>query len=501
MNSGFQFTDLSRPEVTRSVSDVVNDLIAKATRSVSEKFGDDVPRIRQGGVIAEQARQLVSSIVEDEYQRWAANPGGRAWPKEKTVADLAREIFNVIYGLGPIEVLLEREDIEDLAINGSGEVVVTTTGQGWQPLPHNLLTDVGLSDQMLQDMFNNYIEVTGLQVGERSPIVDAVLPLSGHRLSIVSKPVAHRDWPLVVIRRHRDVRFSPQDYLQNPIPERTVAGKQVPDYLEGFKYGAFLTPAAMTFLHMAVLSTMNLCVIGRTGVGKTAFISMLGSLIPTDRRVLVLEDTPELNFRVSGHPENTVYIQSIEHRMEGSLTVPMSQLVKVALRQRPDHLIMGEARGAEMWDLIQAMSTGHGGMITSVHATGAEDMIGRVEYMISLAEVPLSFDQRGIANLISNNFHVAIHLLQNMQTKRRYVNEIAVFRGRLPEDVPTDRPNMQTIFKGGPENDYYLRLVADECALESLFRHAGQSFETVRQVYQQERAVLKGQGIMMPKER
>lgn len=500
MGRSFQFTDLSRPEITTSVTDVVNDLIAKATRAVSEKFGDDVPRIRQGGAIADQARQLVASLVELEYQRWAANPGGRAWPKQKTVPELATEVFNVIYGLGPVEVLLEREDIEDLAINGSGEVMVTTTGQGWQPLPHNILTDVGLSDQILQDMFNNYIEVTGLQVGERSPIVDAVLPLSGHRLSIVSKPVAHKNWPLVVIRRHRDVRFSPQDYLQNPIPEREVAGKQVPDYLEGFRYGAFLTPAAMTFLHMAVLSTLNLCVIGRTGVGKTAFISMLGSLIPTDRRVLVLEDTPELNFRVSEHPENTVYVQSIGNRMEGSLSVPMSQLVKVALRQRPDHLIMGEARGAEMWDLIQAMSTGHGGMITSVHATGAGDMIGRVEYMISLADVPVSFDQRGIANLISNNFHVAVHLLQNMQTKRRYVNEIAVFQGRLPEGAPADRPNMQTIFKGGPENDYYLKLVADECALEPLFRHAGQTFGTVLQVYHQEQERLKEQGNAMDKE-
>jgi Flp pilus assembly CpaF family ATPase len=212
----------------------------------------------------------------------------------------------------------------------------------------------------------------------------------------------------------------------------------------------------------------------------------------------VLEDTPELNFRQSPHPENTVYLQSIVNRLEGGLDVPMSQLIRVALRQRPDHLVMGEARGAEMWDLIQAMSTGHGGMITSVHSTGAEDLIGRVEYMISLAEVPVAFDQRGIANLISNNFHVAVHLLQNMQTKRRYVNEIAVFKGRLSEDAPTDRPNMQTIFKGGPENDYHLRLAAEECALEDLFSHAGLTFESVLHAYQEEQALLRSQGITTP---
>jgi len=303
---------------------------------------------------------------------------------------------------------------------------------------------------------------------------------------------------LIVIRRHRDVRFTPNDYLTKPVPERTVVGQDVPDYLPGFEYGSFLTPAVMTFLHQSVLSTLNLVIIGRTGVGKTAFISMLGSLIPTDRRVLVLEDTPELNFRESGYPENTVYIQSIEHRLEGGLSVPMSNLVKVALRQRPDHLIMGEARGAEMWDLIQAMATGHGGMVTSVHSTGPEDMIGRVEYMVSLANIPVKFDQRGVANLISNNFHVAVHLLQNMQTKRRYVNEVSVFCGRLPEDGPTDRPNMQTIFKGGPENDYYLKLVADDCAIERLFRHAGHSFQKVLDVYQREQEFLKDQGIPIP---
>jgi len=151
-----------------------------------------------------------------------------------------------------------------------------------------------------------------------------------------------------------------------------------------------------------------------------------------------------------------------------------------------------------MWDLIQAMSTGHGGMITSVHSTGAEDLIGRVEYMVSLADVPVNFDQRGVANLISNNFHVAIHLLQNMQTKRRYVNEIAVFTGRLPQDKTSDRPNMQTIFKGGPEHGYHLKLVTDQCPLEEVFRHAGLTFDTVLRADQEEQEYMKTLGIKTP---
>jgi pilus assembly protein CpaF len=200
-----------------------------------------------------------------------------------------------------------------------------------------------------------------------------------------------------------------------------------------------------------------------------------------------LEDTRELKVRDGEDPQNCVYMTSVSKRLEGGIEIPMSLLVKAALRQRPDALIMGEARGAEMWDLIQAMQTGHGGMLTSVHAINPEELVSRVEYMLALADI--NRDQKAIANLISTSFQIAITMLMD-HSGRRYVDSISAFTGRLPEDAPGDMPNLETLFEGGLKNDFRLKLVKNKTALEEKLARVGLAFKKVVGVAKQEEEIL-----------
>jgi pilus assembly protein CpaF len=243
----------------------------------------------------------------------------------------------------------------------------------------------------------------------------------------------------------------------------------------------------MALLHLAVVAGLNILVIGRTGVGKTALLSMLGSLIPYDRRVLVIEDTRELDLRPGSRPQNCVYLTSVVKRGESSTEVDFAQLVRTALRQRPDALVMGESRGAELAELLKAMQTGHGGMLTSIHANGVDDLLNRAEDM--LLEGGIDRTPRQINNLLSTSFHIAVHLLLD-HNGRRIVNEISAFKGRLPDSAPGDVPYHEKLFLGGAERNYRLALVRQESVLEAELGLIGHSFQEIVEIYQQEQGVL-----------
>ena len=471
-------------DITKSEADVMSELIDDGQKYIEEKLGDETSRIGLGGKVSERARKLLTGFVKEVRPNYINDPSIE-WPKGK-IDELAERIFRVIYGLGPFEALLEQDGIEDVAINGASEVAVRTS-EGWTMLPKEELVDISKNPKALQNIFNRAIEVSGQSAGPMRPIIDDQLPGSGHRISIITEPVAADYWPLIVIRRHRPVKFTMGDYLETPVSGYTREPVEIPEYLTGWTPDALLSPSAATLLDMSVKAGLNIILIGKTGVGKTSFLSMLGSLIPLDRRVLVLEDTRELQLRDGRDPQNCVYVTSVSKRLEGGIEIPMSLLVKAALRQRPDALIMGEARGAEMWDLIQAMQTGHGGMLTSVHAINSEELVSRVEYMISLADIKR--DQKAIANLISTSFQIAITLLMD-HSGRRYVENISAFTGRLPEDDIGDRPNLETLFEGGPKNNFELKLVKKNTALEDKFSRVGLSFENVVGVAKQEKEIL-----------
>jgi pilus assembly protein CpaF len=205
-------------------------------------------------------------------------------------------------------------------------------------------------------------------------------------------------------------------------------------------------------------------------------LSALGHLIPGDRRILVLEDTRELKLRGNrSKPQNCVYLVTREKLLEGGIDIDMRRLIITALRQRPDHLILGEARGAEIYDLLNAMQTGHGGNLTSIHANSLADLGQRVNAMLYQAGVEMDGDRS--ARLMGTSFHIGITLLQDFNG-RRYVAEIGEFTGGVSQGVA----ELNTVFQGGAEKDYRLSLLSETSTHEDLFRRSGLSFDQVIQV-------------------
>jgi pilus assembly protein CpaF len=466
------------------VGQVFQSLRAEAQAEIQRRLSpEEQVSVRMGGQAGERARAVIREVVERRYRLALSNPALGAWPEESN-EDLAARLYRLFYGLGPVEVLLADPDIEDIAINGPGEIYVRTTS-GWSEIPLESVSDLAGDREGLLFMFNQAIAASGRQAGPLTPIVDERLP-GGHRLNIITEPVAADGVaPLVVIRRHREAAFTPLEFVAQPVPTRVPRPPEVLDLTDAWQPGSLLTPSALAFLHMAVLAGLNILLLGRTGVGKTAFLSMLGGLIPPERRVLVLEDTRELKLRSGDKPANCVYLTSVPERLEGGLTVPMSQLVIAALRQRPDHLVLGEARGPEMWDLLNAMQTGHGGNLTSVHAISAPQLVERIQFMVSLPPVGVRLSPYEAGKLAATSFHVAITYKMDW-SGRRYIDEIAAYTGQMDGDVP----EMETLFAGGPENGFLLTPMVHSPKIEEHLRRSGLSYQAVLEIAGSEQEAL-----------
>ena len=385
------------------------------------------------------------------------------------VEEWVERVFATLYGLGPIEDLLVDESIEDIAVNGPSEVYVRTY-EGWQFMPIDLAAD---AEQLLWRV-NQVIAFSGKQAGPLQPIVDVQLP-SGHRLNVITTPITD-PWPVVVIRRHRPVAWTLEEFVGKPVRTRGLLMEpEIPDYAAHEVKDSLLSGAAATYLHAAVLAGLNILIIGRTGVGKTSILSALGQKIPPDRRLLVLEDTRELKLRPDGdRPMNCVYLVTRRKLLEGGIDIDMRHLIVAALRQRPDHLVLGEARGPEVYDLLNAMQTGHGGNLTSIHANSLAELSQRVGAMLYQAGVDM--DAERVARLIGTSFDVGVTEMQDFDG-RRYILEIGEFSG----EVASGLPELHKLFEGGAERGYRPTLVAERSIHSDLLRRAGVSFEMVLQ--------------------
>lgn len=430
----------------------------------------ELNRVKSDAVLQASVNELIRQVVdENNRERVSAGLSPLVNRRQTTIAAWVERIFNHLYGLGALEALMSDDRIEDIAVNGPTEVMLRTF-YGWE----DAKVELGSDAAQLLWRINQVIAFSGKQAGPLMPVVDVQLP-GGHRLNIVTEPLTD-PWPVIVIRRHRATSWSLQDFLDQPVMQRKQqVVMDIPDYAKIAVDGALLTAEAATYLHMAVVSGLNILVLGRTGVGKTTFLSALGRLIPEDRRVLVLEDTRELRLRgVGAKPANCVYFITRQKMLEGGVEVNMRQLIITALRQRPDHLILGEARGAEIYDLLNAMQTGHGGNLTSIHANSLADLGQRVNAMLYQAGVDMNAERS--ARLIGTSFHIGVTLLQDF-SGRRYVAEIGEFTG----GVEAGLPQMQQVFQGGRECGFTLQRLADHSVHEKYLQRSGLSFTQVFQ--------------------
>jgi len=268
---------------------------------------------------------------------------------------LAEEIHAEVYGLGPLEPLMRDPDVSDILVNGSRQVYVERFGK------LELTPVIFRDDEHLLQIIDRIVSTVGRRIDESSPMVDARLA-DGSRVNAIIPPLA-LDGPSVSIRRFGAKPLSVESLLANNS----------------------LSPDMVKVLEAMVLARLNILVIGGTGSGKTTLLNCLSSFIPEDERIVTVEDSAELQLQ----QQHVVRLESRPANIEGKGSVDARDLVRNCLRMRPDRIVVGEVRGAEALDMLQAMNTGHDGSISTVHANNAREAIGRLEMMLQMAGLNL----------------------------------------------------------------------------------------------------------------
>ena len=280
-----------------------------------------------------------------------------------------RQLLQEAVGCGVLEDLLSDESVTEIMVNGAGTVYVERAGRlSLAPVRFS-------SDRALSRVIERLLVTTGRRVDEGSPMVDARLP-DGSRINVVIPPLA-LNGPAITIRKFGQRRLA------------------LPDLLA---FGALSIDMAR-FLEVATLERRNIVVSGGTGSGKTTLLNVLSQLIPAGERVVTIEDSAELQL---GHP-NLVTLQARPSNLEGQGLVSIRELVRNALRMRPDRIVVGECRGGEALDMLQAMNTGHNGSLTTAHANTPRDLLSRLEVMVLMAgmDLPVQAIREQIASAVN----------------------------------------------------------------------------------------------------
>ncbi len=319
---------------------------------------------------------------------------------EKTA--LGRELFNAFRKLDLLQEFLEDEDITEIMINGTQNIFYEKNGRLYESDKRFLSRD------KLEDVVQQIAAGSDRVVNEASPIVDARLA-DGSRVNIVLAPVA-LNGPIVTIRK---------------FPKESITMQQLMDWQS-------ISPEAVDFLSMLVRAGYNIFISGGTGSGKTTFLNALSQYIPKDERIITIEDNAEL--RILG-VTNLVSLEARNANVEGTGAVTIRDLIKSALRMRPDRIIVGEVRSAEAIDMLQALNTGHDGSLSTGHANSPADMISRLETMVLMGmDLPLTAIRRQIASGVD----IIVHLgrLRDKTRKMLEIDEVTGYRDGEVELAP-----------------------------------------------------------------
>lgn len=299
---------------------------------------------------------------------------------------LVQDVLDEIMGLGPLEALLADTSVSDILVNGPHQVFVERSGKLQK-------TDVNFSDDdHLMKIIDKIVSRVGRRIDESSPMVDARLP-DGSRVNAIIPPLA-LDGPLLSIRRFAVVPLTMSDLLD----KRT------------------LTPVLAQLLSAMVRAKMNILISGGTGTGKTTLLNVLSASIPPSERIVTIEDAAELQMQ----QPHVVRLETRPPNIEGKGEVSQRALVRNSLRMRPDRIILGEVRGAEVLDMMQAMNTGHEGSMATVHANSARDALTRLENMAGYGGVTMP--QESMRQQISSAIMAVIQIARLTDGRRKIVS-------------------------------------------------------------------------------
>jgi len=320
-------------------------------------------------------------------------------------SQLNQELFDEVTGLGPLETLLKDETVSDILVNGPHQIFVEREGK-------LQVSNITFKDEKhLSRIIDKIVSAVGRRVDESNPYVDARLQ-DGSRFNAMVPPIAI-DGSLVSIRKFKKDKLGIDDLVE---------------------FGAF-TEEMAAYLQAAVATRLNIVVSGGTGSGKTTTLNALSSFIADDERILTIEDTAELQLQ----QEHVGRMETRPPNVEGKGEVTPRHCIKNALRMRPDRIIVGETRGEEVIDMLQAMNTGHDGSMTTIHANNARDGISRLENMIAMAgiDMPLKAVRSQVSSAV--NLIVQASRLQDGSRRMTSITEITGMEG--------DVISMQEVFR------------------------------------------------------
>jgi pilus assembly protein CpaF len=340
-----------------------------------------------GDRVRQEIRPSVAKLVNEEKTPLSS--------QEKD--QLIEEVLDEVFGLGPLEPLLRDRTVSDILVTTPRLIYIERGGKLEK-------TDIEFKDDAhLMRIIERVVSRVGRRIDESSPMVDARLP-DGSRVNAVIPPLAV-DGPLLSIRRFGADPLQPADLLRN----------------------LSLTEGMLELVKACVKARMNLIISGGTGAGKTTFLNMLSGFIPSNERIVTIEDAAELQLRQT----HVARLETRPANIEGKGAILQRHLLINALRMRPDRIILGEVRGEEALDMMQAMNTGHDGSLTTVHANSPRDAISRLEVMIGMASANLNI--RSIRQQVASaiDLFVQISRLSDGSRKVTYVTECLGMEGDL----------------------------------------------------------------------
>jgi pilus assembly protein CpaF len=365
------------------------DLKSRIHRQLIERLDLSKIGVLPADVLQQQIRRIVEDMLVDDD-----TPLSRQ-EREQIIVEVQHETF----GLGPIEPLMQDPSVSDVLVNGPKHVYVERRGKLER-------TKVIFRDNAhLLQVIDRIVSAVGRRIDESSPMVDARLA-DGSRVNAIIPPLA-LDGPVLSIRR-----FAADPYKMSDLVD----------------FGT-LTPALAEFIRGAVQARLNVLVSGGTGAGKTTLLNVLSNAIPTAERIVTIEDSAELQLQ----QEHVVRLETRPPNIEGAGAVTQRDLVRNALRMRPDRIVVGEVRGPEVLDMLQAMNTGHDGSLSTVHANSARDALSRLETMVLMAGMALPL--RAMRDYISSALDMVVHIGRLSDGTRKILRVVEV--SGMEEDVVT----------------------------------------------------------------
>ncbi len=382
---------------------------------IHRKLIDEINLAAMDKIPAKELRAEVHKMVSDYIiaERFALNT--------TELEDFVDDIFDEMTGLGPIEPLLKDDSITDVLINTENNVYIERQGQ-------LELSKVRFKDEAhLLRIINKIVSTVGRRVDESQPLVDARLP-DGSRVNVAIRPVAV-DGPLVSIRK-----FSAKPFTM----QRLVDGDA-------------LAPEMASLLEMAIRGKVSILISGGTGSGKTTMLNAMSSFISHRERLITIEDAAELQLQ----QPHVGRLETRPPNIEGKGEIRQRELLKNALRMRPDRIIIGEVRGAEAFDMLQAMNTGHEGSMTTIHANSTRDALSRLEQMVGMTGFPMTL--KSLRSQIASAITVIVQLQRLSDGKRRVtaIGEITGIEGDVIQMQDIYLFKKQSVSEDGTINGIY----------------------------------------------